>query len=328
MKDNIGIREIGIEEISGFLIGHSTHEEGGTGCTVILSPDGAYASFDVRGGGPAVRETELLKPENLVEKIHGVMLSGGSAYGLAAGQGAMHFLEERGKGFDVGVGVVPIVCGASLFDLVVGDPKVRPDEKMGYEACINSFENQGRSVKEGNVGAGTGACCGKLKGVERAMKSGIGIYACQVGNVKVGAVAAVNCLGNIYDPHKGKYIAGLLNENKNEIISTRRTMYEELEINRNLFSGNTTLGCIITNAKLTKSQCKKLSSMNHDAFARTIIPVHTNVDGDTIFFMASGEVEVAQDSLGALCVEAMERAVIRSAEKANGAYGMKAVSDL
>lgn len=315
------MKEIKINEIKGIKVGHAQDVNGATGCTVILCEQGAWAGVDVRGGAPASRETELLKPINLVEQIHGVMLSGGSAYGLDAASGAMSYLEEKGVGFDVGVGVVPIVCGASLFDLVVGDPKCRPDKVMGYEACKNA---NGSDVAEGNVGAGTGASVGKLHGMDHMMKSGLGIYALQVGDLQVAALVAVNALGDVVDVDTGKIIAGLLKEDHTGLTSTVAAMYEQLSRKDNFFSGNTTLGCIVTNAKLTKNQANKIASIAHNGYARAIQPVHTMADGDTIFVMATGEVEALPDAVGALATEVMARAINRAAKMAEPAYGLKA----
>lgn len=259
------MKEVSITDIKGIKVGHAQDVEGGTGCTVILCEEGAYAGVDVRGGGPASRETELLKPVNLVEQIHAVMLSGGSAYGLDAASGAMQYLEENGKGFDVGIGVVPIVCGASLFDLVVGDPKCRPDKAMGYQACLNASSQK---PAEGNVGAGTGATVGKFLGMEYMMKSGLGTYAVQMGEWIIGAIVAVNALGDVIDVDTGKRIAGILNKDKTAIYNTEACMYEEYDKNRNVFSGNTTIGCVVTNAKLTKTQANKVASIAHNGFAR------------------------------------------------------------
>ena len=318
------MKEIKINEIKGIKVGHAQDVNGATGCTVILCEQGAWAGVDVRGGAPASRETELLKPVNLVEQIHGVMLSGGSAYGLDAASGAMAYLEEKGVGFDVGVGVVPIVCGASLFDLVVGDPKCRPDKVMGYEACKNA---DGSDVAEGNVGAGTGASVGKLHGMDHMMKSGLGIYALQVGDLQVAALVAVNALGDVVDVDTGKIIAGLLKEDHTGLTSTVAAMYEQLSRKDNFFSGNTTLGCIVTNAKLTKNQANKIASIAHNGYARAIQPVHTMADGDTIFVLATGEVEALPDAVGALATEVMARAINRAAKMAEPAYGLKAARD-
>jgi L-aminopeptidase/D-esterase-like protein len=318
------MKEIKITDIKGIQVGHAQDSVGATGCTVILCEKGAWAGVDVRGGGPASRETELLKPVNMVEQIHGVMLSGGSAYGLDAGSGAMAYLEEKGIGFDVGVAVVPIVCGASLFDLVVGDPKCRPDKEMGYEACVNSESGE---PAEGNVGAGTGASVGKFLGIDRMMKSGLGIYALQLGDVQCAAIVAVNALGDVVDVDTGGRIAGILTEDKKALANSEDIMFEEIGKNRNVFSGNTTIGCIITNARLTKSQANKLASTAHNGFARAIRPVHTSADGDTIFAMATGEVEVGPDALGALATHVMAKAINRAARMAEPAYGLPAARD-
>lgn len=318
------MKEIKITDIQGIKVGHAQDKAGASGCTVILCENGAAAGVDVRGGGPASRETELLKPINMVEQIHAVMLSGGSAYGLDAGAGAMSYLEEKGAGFDVGVGVVPIVCGASLFDLVVGDPKCRPDKEMGYQACLNATDGD---VAEGNVGAGTGASVGKFLGIEHMMKSGLGTYAVQIGELKVGAIVAVNALGDVVDVDTGKRIAGLLNEDHTKLSNTEETMYAQYDQDKNVFSGNTTIGCIVTNAKLTKSQANKLASIAHNGFARAIRPVHTMADGDTIFVMATGEAEALPDAVGALATDVMARAVNRAARMAEPAYGLKAAKD-
>ena len=318
------MKEISVKDIKGIRVGHAQNLEGGTGCTAIICEKGAWAGVDVRGGGPATRETDLLKSENLVQQIHCVMLSGGSAYGLDACSGAMQYLEERNCGFDVGVGVVPIVCGASLFDLVVGDPHCRPDKAMGYEACKNSEMD---TVAEGNVGAGTGATVGKYLGKERLMKSGLGIYGVQIGDVQCAAVVAVNALGDVMDVETGKRLAGILNEAQTAIESTEEIMYQEISKARNVFSGNTTIGCIITNAKLTKPQANKLASIAHNGYARAIRPVHTSADGDTIFIMATGEVEVSQEALGALATDVMAKAINRGVLKAESAYGIKAAED-
>lgn len=318
------MKEIPISGIEGFKIGHAQDEAGGTGCSVILCEQGAAAGVDVRGSAPASRETELLRSVNMVERIHGVMLSGGSAYGLDAGAGAMAYLEEHGIGFDVGVAVVPIVCGAALFDLVVGDPASRPNQSMGYAACVNA----GGSVAEGNVGAGTGASIGKYLGVERMMKSGLGTFAVSLGAVKCGAIVAVNALGDVFDVDTGEPLAGILNPEKNALENTSELMFEEISMSRDVFSGNTTIGCILTNAQLTKPQANKLASMAHNGLARTIRPVHTSADGDSIFALSCGEETASPDALGTLAAEVMARAVNRAVRAAKSAYGLICAEDL
>ncbi|QHI73671.1 P1 family peptidase [Aminipila terrae] len=318
------MKEISINQIEGIRVGHAQSLEGGTGCTAIICDKGAWAGVDVRGGGPATRETDLLKSENMVQQIHCVMLSGGSAYGLDACSGAMAYLEKQKIGFDVGVGVVPIVCGASLFDLIVGDSTCRPDKDMGYAACVASERN---NPEQGNVGAGTGATVGKYLGINRLMKSGLGIYAVQAGEIQCAAVVAVNALGDILDIDTGERIAGILTEDKASLANTEEIMLSEISAPRNVFNGNTTIGCLITNARLSKPQANKLASICHNGYARAIRPVHTSADGDSIFVMATGEAEVAPDSLGALATHVMAKAINNAVINAKPAYGLKAASD-
>jgi L-aminopeptidase/D-esterase-like protein len=319
------MKEIGIHEIEGFQIGHAQDEKAATGCTVILCAQGAVAGVDVRGGAPASRDTELLKPVNTIERIHGVMLSGGSAFGLDAAAGVMRFLEERGVGFPVGVTVVPIVCGASLFDLTVGDHRVRPDPAMGYAACQNAGT---APVAQGNVGAGTGATVGKYLGPARMMKSGLGTFAVSAGDVKCGAIVAVNALGDVLDADTGRPVAGILNPEKTALDSTRRVLYEEIGAGRDVFAGNTTLGCVLTNGKLTKTQVNKLASLAHNGCARVLSPAHTSADGDSIFAMSTCAVEAGADALGCLAAEVTARAINRAVRAAGGAYGLLSAADL
>jgi L-aminopeptidase/D-esterase-like protein len=327
------MREIKINEIAGFSIGHAQNEAGATGCTVILCEKGAVAGVDIRGGAPASRETELLKSVNMAELIHAVLLSGGSAFGLDAAAGVMAFLEERNIGFDVGVAMVPLVCGASLFDLTVGDSRCRPDKAMGYAACENASRKarearEAGQVAEGNVGAGTGASVGKYLGTGRMMKSGLGIYAVRLGEVQCGALVAVNALGDVLDADTGKPLAGILNQEKTGLDDTVQLMYNEIGKPRNIFRENTTIGCVLTNGKLTKAQANKLASMAHDGYARVIRPVHSSADGDTIFVMSTGETEVSPDALGTLAAEVMARAINRAVQTAVAAYGLPCAGDL
>lgn len=319
------MREININEIQGFSIGNAQDEKGGTGCTAILCPKGAAGGADVRGGGPATRETDLLSPVKSCEEVYGIMLSGGSAYGLDSASGAMKYLEERNIGFDVGIGKVPIVSGACIFDLIAGDFKCRPDADMGYKACVNSEKNQ---PEMGNYGAGTGATVGKFAGPERAMKGGLGFYAVEIGKLKIGAVAVVNCLGDVYDADTGAQIAGMLSKDGRSLDNTRRVMWESIERRRNVFTGNTTIGCIITNAKLDKNQCNKLASMAHNGYAAAIKPVHTSADGDTVFYLAKGTVEVNHDALGDLGAYVMAKAINSGVMNAESAYGFKSIKDI
>ena len=319
------MRDTNINEIQGFSIGNAQDEKGGTGCTAILCPKGAVGGADVRGGGPATRETDLLSPVKSCEEVYGIMLSGGSAYGLDSASGAMKYLEERNIGFDVGIGKVPIVSGACIFDLIAGDFKCRPDADMGYKACINSEKNQ---PEMGNYGAGTGATVGKFAGLERTMKGGLGFYAVEIGKLKIGAVAVVNCLGDVYDADTGAQIAGMLSKDGRSLDNTRRVMWESIERRRNVFTGNTTIGCIITNAKLDKNQCNKLASMAHNGYAAAIKPVHTSADGDTVFYLAKGTVEVNHDALGDLGAYVMAKAINSGVMNAESAYGFKSIKDI
>lgn len=417
---------INVSDIEGFKLGNAEDLKAGTGCTVIISEEGAIAGVDVRGGAPATRETDLLKSENTVQKINAVVISGGSAFGLESASGVMNYLDEKNIGFKARCINVPIVCSASLFDLNVGSKFVRPGIDMGKKAAENAYKNE---FKSGNFGAGTGTTVGKIYGIERSMKTGLGTFACQIDNLKIGAIAAVNAVGDIYD-NNNKIIAGPLSEDKSEILSTIMAHKERilginnksnanidisgngqleksflendnlkiiiekdnlgkdnLEINsvendngdesenkkianiennkirdeilriegRNgegilpipdnnkpneikildgdsLFSDeddmifNTTISCLITNAKLTKVQANKLSSILHDAYARAIKPVHSSLDGDTIFVMTTGKVEADFDSLAALSTDILQYAIINSARNAEPAYGLKSAS--
>ena len=240
---------------------------------------------------------------------------------LEAGDGAMQFLAERDVGFDTGYGRVPIVCGASLFDLELVSNQVRPDKAMGYAACVDAMS--GKEPAQGNVGAGTGATVGKFHGPEYMMKSGLGIYAAQSGAVQCAAIVAVNALGDIMDYDTKKLLAGLLTEDRSAMADTVQVMYREIENNRKPWAGNTTIGCVITNAKLDKCQCNKLASIAHNGYAQAIRPVHCAADGDTIFLMTTGEVEVGVDAVGALITECMGRAINRAALNTEPAYGLK-----
>lgn len=318
------MKEINISDISEFRIGNAQDIQKGTGCTVIICETGAAAGVDVRGGGPATRETDLLRPENMVQAINAVTLSGGSAFGLEAADGVMQYLREKTIGFETGFGVVPIVCGASLFDLVAGDNTAYPDKVMGYAACIDS---ESRNTKQGNFGAGTGATVGKLMGIDRLMKSGLGTYAVEADGLKLGAVVAVNALGDIFDVDTGRQLAGLLSEDKLQLASTEQTMFDKINTGRDVFKGNTTIGCIVTNADISKAQCCKIASITHDGFARAIKPVHSSADGDSVFVMASGGVPADFDTVGALSAYVMSRAIRNAVLNAEPAYGLKCAKD-
>ncbi|NTU89969.1 MAG: P1 family peptidase [Actinobacteria bacterium] len=314
-----------IADIEDIEIGHAQDSEAGTGCTVILCKNGATAGVDVRGGGPATRETDLLRSENMIEKIHAVLLSGGSAFGLDAAAGVMCYLEEAGVGFDVGVGKVPIVCAASLFDLLVGDSSIRPDKSMGHEACMAATSDG--SIGTGNVGAGTGASVGKLAGPGRSMKSGIGTYGFESGGLQVAAIVAVNSVGTVIDS-LGNPLAGTLSKEKERVLKPSEAILELVQDGFTPFSSNTTIACVVTNARLTKAQANKVSSMAHDGFARAIRPVHTSNDGDTVFVVATGKVDAPLDIVGIMAADACEEAIRDAVNCAHSAYGLKAAVEI
>ena len=301
------MKEIGIMEVGGFRVGHAQNEEAMTGCTVVLLDEMSPAGLDVRGGGPASRESQILAPVAQADSINAVLLSGGSAFGLDAAGGVQRYLEERGIGFDVGVTKVPLVCQSCLFDLGIGRMDVRPDAAMAYRACEAAGYEPPR---EGSVGAGTGCTVGKYRGMARSMKSGFGTFALQSGPLKVGAMVAVNALGDIYD--NGVQIAGLRSADGKSLVSTIEEMIEDVAAPENLFSGNTTLGIVVTNARLNKTQLTKVAGMTHNGFARAIRPVHTNADGDSIYALSTGWVEANLNVVGVMAAKAMERAIVRA----------------
>ncbi|MCA0968975.1 P1 family peptidase [Halobacillus litoralis] len=319
------MKQITISEIDEFLFGHATNEEAGTGCSVIICEKGAVCGVDVRGGSPGTRETDLLRPENLVERVHSVFLSGGSAYGLEVATGVMQALEERSIGFDVQVAKVPIVPGAILFDLTVGKPDVRPDAAMGYQASQSAFDKM--PFLSGNVGAGTGASVGKILGPSYAMKGGTGLFAVQLGKLKVGAVVGVNAFGDVIDSENGQIIAGVQKDGR--WLRTEDLLLEQVADKKtNRFSGNTTIGCIVTNARLTKSEATKLASIAQDGLARTIRPSHTFVDGDALFCLASGSVDVDLNGLSSVVTTVVEKAVLDGVRSAVSSYGLPAHEDI
>ncbi len=319
------MRQIVFSDLEGIRVGHAQNLEAGTGCSVIICEKGATAGVDVRGGAPGTRESDLLDPVNLVERIHAVVLAGGSAFGLDAASGVMQYLEERRVGFDVQVTRVPIVCAAVLFDLTVGDHRVRPDKAMGYRACVNATDGE---CRQGCVGAGTGATVGKILGPGRAMKSGLGTDAIQVGDLKVGALVAVNCLGDVVDPENGQKLAGLLTEDLSAVADTEAVMIESHGASKNPFAGNTTIGIVATNATLSKAQAKKLASMSHNGYARTLRPAHSMFDGDTIYALATGHVAADLSLVGLLAARVMARAVVSAVKNARPLFGFKSFSDL
>jgi L-aminopeptidase/D-esterase-like protein len=315
------MREISITDIENIRIGNAQDEVHATGCTVMICERTAPTGLAVLGGGPASRESELLRPLANADGIHAVLLSGGSAYGLDAAGGVMQYLEEKGIGFDVGAGVVPLVCQSCLFDLTVGSFAVRPDKAMGYEAAQNAYQNR---FAQGNFGAGTGASVGKLCGMERAVKTGLGAYAVQIGELKVGAIVAVNALGDIFDYDSGRKLAGLLDEAGTGFADSQSELYRLYKPETNLFTGNTTIGAVITNGRFQKTQMNKIAAMSHNGYARTICPVNTSADGDSIYAMSVGDVSANVDMVGTLGALVMGRAIRNAALYAGDAYGLKA----
>lgn len=317
----------GLTAVAGVKVGHHTLSERPTGCTVILVEAGAVAGVDVRGSAPGTRETDLLNPLNMVEQVHAVVLSGGSAFGLDAASGVVRYLEERNIGFDVRVAKVPIVPAAILFDLGIGDAKIRPTAECGYQAARAATTDP---VQEGNVGAGAGATVGKLTGMSHAMKAGIGSAAITLPTgLTVAAIVAVNAVGDIIDPATGQVIAGARLDNGKSFADVRKLLKAGTLQSRRV-GQNTTIGVVATNAKLTKVQASKVAQMAHDGFARAISPVHTPTDGDTIFAIATGTHTQAADLLtvGALAAEVMAEAIVRAVRTATGIPGYPAAKDL
>ncbi|MEA1922068.1 MAG: P1 family peptidase [Pseudomonadota bacterium] len=301
--------------VAGLKVGHYTDKEGETGCTVIIAADGAVAGVDVRGGAPGTRETDLMSPVNTVTTIHAVMIGGGSAYGLAAADGAMRWLEAQGTGFDVGLGVVPIVPAAALFDLLVGDFKARPTAEDGYTACENATDDP---APMGLVGAGTGATVGKLYGMPTASPAGLGSAARTLDNgVTVSALVAVNAFGNIVDPDSGKILAGTKNPSGEGFVDIIEKMSGDLSGTMFAFGQNTTLAVVATDAVMSKSEATKMAQMAHNGLAQTIRPVHTPLDGDTVFALATGKSGKSANLtvLGAVAADVLAQAVLRAASR-------------
>ncbi len=319
-------REISINQIQGINIGQTQDSVAGTGCTVIISRTGMCAGLDVRGGGPASRDSRLLDPLTAAQKVHAVVLAGGSAFGLGAANGVMDYLEEHDIGFDVGVTKVPLVVQSDIFDLTVGDKTVRPDRNMGYEAARIAMEEP--NYRDGNYGAGCGATVGKLGGMDTCMKSGIGSYAIELGPLMIGAIVAVNALGDIYDADTGRKIAGLLTQDKSGFRDSVSLMKESIDVHENRFVDNTTIGAIITNAAFDKSRLCKIAGIAHNGFARSIRPVHTSADGDSIYALSVGNVSADQDLVGTLAAEVMSKAIVRAVNSAETAFGYPAAADL
>lgn len=300
-----------ITDVRGIEVGHAQDEEALTGCTVILCRRGAVAGVDVRGGAPGTRETDLLNPINLVDRVHAIVLAGGSAYGLEAATGVMHYLEEQKIGFRAGGARVPIVPAAILYDLGLGRADVRPDAVMGHRAAASASL---LPPAEGNVGAGAGASVGKMRGMKYAMKSGIGTWSSRINGVTIGALVAVNAVGDVVDPETGRMIAGQRSGTSREWLQKNRT--------RTAVKSNTVIGVVATDAKLTKAGATKVAQMAQDGLARAIRPAHTMFDGDTIFALGTGRKEADISMVGASAAEVMAEAIVRAVKMSASAGGL------
>lgn len=323
-----------ITDIPGILVGHAQNEDALTGCTVILCEKGAVGGVDQRGGAPGTREVDALHPMHLVNKVHGVVLAGGSAFGLEAATGVMRYLEERGVGFDTHIVKVPIVPAAILFDLGIGKADVRPDAAMGYLACQNASSEP---PLEGNIGAGTGATVGKILGLGQCMKSGVGTASLEIGaGVVVGAIVAVNAFGDVIDPSTGQIIAGARSKDVGPLhIGAPGYFADTLQVMQTLIGRtmlgfgsrkNTVIGVVATNAKLDKEDINKVAQMAHDGLARTVRPAHTMLDGDTIFALATGEHSADVNIVGAYGAEVFAQAILRAVRAAKPVAGLPAAS--
>jgi L-aminopeptidase/D-esterase-like protein len=314
-----------LTDVPGLKVGHWTNLEAATGCTVVLCPEGAVAGVDVRGTAPGTRETDLLNPTCLVEKVNAVLIGGGSAFGLAAADGVMRWLEEHDYGYDVGVAKVPIVPAAILLDLPLGRADVRPDAAAGYAACEAATDGP---VAQGNVGAGTGASVGKALGFKRATKAGLGTASRKIfGGVVVAALTAVNAFGEVYDPHQQRVIAGARNLDGSFIDSVQFMAGMVGQTMSKLAGTNTALGVVATNVKLTKSGATKVAQMAQDGIARVIRPAHTHFDGDTIFALSYGDKQADLSLVGALAAEVMVEAVLSAVRSAEPLGGLPAAQD-
>jgi len=317
-----------ITDVSGIKVGHAQNLEAATGCTVILCEDGAVAGVDQRGGAPGTRETDILRPMHRVERVHAVLLSGGSAFGLNAAAGVVKYLEEHDVGYDVQVAKVPIVPAAILFDLRVGDPNTRPDAAMGYAACEAASEGP---VAQGSVGAGTGATIGGINGWDFQMKGGLGTASVNLNGVVVGAIVAVNSVGDVIDPATGKTIAGARKPpDGTELSSTLDTMKRMISDQQTpsvTEADNTVIGVVATNAKLTKEQVNKVAQMAQDGLARTIHPAHTMYDGDTFFALSIGDTPAETSMIGAVAAEVMEQAILNAIWSAESLHGVPSATE-
>ena len=304
--ESVAVKDIPFTSIDGVQVGNAQENQGKTGVTVLCFPNGAKTGVDISGGGPASRETPVLDPTKENIGIHAIVLAGGSAYGLAAADGVMKCLEENGIGYDTGFALVPLVVQSDIYDLSYGSATIRPDSGMGYEACQNALVRS-QSIS-GSVGAGTGATVGKLCGMRQSQKSGIGYYAVQIGKLKLGAVVVVNALGDVYA--NGKKIAGLMNEERTGFIDSAQELYRTASPKDLLSRTNTTIGAIVTNGKFDKAELTRIAAQARNAYARSINPVGTLADGDTIYASSCGElVDADVNMAGTLAAEVMAKAI-------------------
>jgi len=318
-----------ITDVSGIRVGHAQNDATGRGVTVVLCENAKTAGVDVRGGSPGTRETDLLNPVNMVQAPHAIYLSGGSAFGLAGAEGVMRYLVDHDIGFNAWNIIVPIVSGAVIFDLTLGDPLAYPDASMGYAACANA----GTDVQMGNAGAGLGALIGWAGDLSQRMKGGLGTASAKSGNLIVGALVVVNCWGNVHDPETGELLGGTLDKSGTYIIdSYQELMQRQHSIltshQKKGLTTHTTIGVVATNANLSKPMATRMAMMAHDGYARAIIPSHTAGEGDTIFALSTGEVESDINIVGSMAADAMARAIAKAIRYAKSAYGYKAYADI
>ncbi len=314
-----------ITDVPGIKVGNVEDIEALTGCTSILTEDGASCGVDVRGSAPGTRETDALDPINAIQEVHAICLAGGSAYGLEAASGVMSYLEEKNIGLHVGVARIPIVPSAVIFDLDIGDPNVRPNFQMGYESAKKAMVGD---FPQGNVGAGCGATVGKLAGTDKAMKSGLGSSSLEgVSDLIVGAIVSVNAVGDIKHPDTNTILAGAWDSDASVFINCVEYIKQNLSLPAQAGT-NTTIGVVAMNAKLTKAEAKKIASLTQNALARTIFPVHTMFDGDTIFVLGTGTKEYPVDYLGTLAAEAMEKAIVKAVKAAESINHMECYASI
>jgi L-aminopeptidase/D-esterase-like protein len=316
-----------LTEVDGLRVGHATDTVGMTGCSVIICDAPMTGGVDVRGSATGTREIELLRPTHLIQHVHAVLLSGGSAYGLDAAAGVMRYLEERGRGFDVKIGRVPIVPAAILIDFGLGSPNARPDAEMGYLACAGATDGE---FSRGNVGAGTGATVGKVYGMSNAMKAGLGTACVGLdGGIKVGVIVAVNAFGDVRDPADGGIIAGARNPQGSGFADTEKVMSGDLSATVWSFY-NTVIGLVATNARLNKEETNKLAQMASNGIARTITPAHTSFDGDVVFALSNAQTNLSApvSALGSAAAQAVARAILDAVRSAESAGGLPAAKDV